>query len=357
LAVLEKLKQVEERYLDLENRLADPAVAGEWQRYSKLAKERSDLEPIVDKYRSLLKLEGEAAENRRLLADGDPELRQLAQEEIADLEPRIEELEGELRILLVPRDPNDEKNIILEIRAGTGGEEAALFGADLFRMYTKYAESRRWRVELMSTNPTGVGGYKEVIASVEGKGAYSKLKYEAGVHRVQRVPATEASGRIHTSAVTVAILPEAEEVEIDISPENIRFDVFRSSGPGGQSVNTTDSAVRITYLPTGMVVTCQDEKSQHKNKAKAMRILRARLHDQIQDELDAKRATERRGMVGSGDRSERVRTYNFPQGRVTDHRIGLTIYRLDSFLEGDLEEMIDALTSHYQALALAGKSA
>lgn len=354
--MLEKLRQVEERYLSVEGRLADPEVAGDWQEYNKLAKERSDLEPIVDRYRSLLKLEGEAAENRRLLAEGDPELRQLAQEEIAGLEPRIEELEQELKVLLVPRDPNDEKNIILEIRAGTGGEEAALFGADLFRMYTKYAEGRGWRVELMSTNPTGVGGYKEVIASVAGKGAYSNLKYEAGVHRVQRVPATEASGRIHTSAVTVAVLPEAEEVEIDISPENIRFDVFRSSGPGGQSVNTTDSAVRITYLPTGMVVSCQDEKSQHKNKAKAMRILRARLQDQIQEEQDSERATQRRGMVGSGDRSERVRTYNFPQGRVTDHRIGLTIYRLDSFLEGDLEEMIDALAAHYQSLALAGGS-
>ena len=355
--MLEKLKQVEERYLSVEDRLADPEVAGDWQEYNKLAKERSDLEPIVDRYRSLLKLEGEAAENRRLLAEGDPELRQLAQEEISDLEPRIKELERELKGLLVPRDPNDEKNIILEIRAGTGGEEAALFGADLFRMYTKYAESRGWRVELMSTNPTGVGGYKEVIASVAGKGAYSNLKYEAGVHRVQRVPATEASGRIHTSAVTVAVLPEAEEVELDISPENIRFDVFRSSGPGGQSVNTTDSAVRITYLPTGMVVTCQDEKSQHKNKAKAMRILRARLHDQIQEEQDLKRAIQRRGMVGSGDRSERIRTYNFPQGRVTDHRIGLTIYRLDSFLEGDLEGMIDALAAHYQSLALAAGSA
>jgi peptide chain release factor 1 len=354
--VLEKLRQVEEKYLSLEDRLADPEVAGDWQEYSKLAKERADLEPIVDRYRSLLKLEGEAAESRRLLADGDPDLRLLAQEEISDLEPRIEELERELKGLLVPRDPNDEKNIILEIRAGTGGEEAALFGADLFRMYTKYAEGRGWRVELMSTNSTGVGGYKEVIASIEGRGAYSSLKYEAGVHRVQRVPATEASGRIHTSAVTVAVLPEAEEVEIDISPENIRVDVYRSSGPGGQSVNTTDSAVRITYLPTGMVVTCQDEKSQHKNKAKAMRILRARLHDQIQEEQETRRASERRGMVGSGDRSERVRTYNFPQGRVTDHRIGLTVYRLDSFLEGDLEEMISALTSHFQSLALAGES-
>ncbi len=355
--MLEKLGRVEERYLSLEDRLADPEVAGNWQEYSKLAKERSDLEPIIDKYRILLKLAGEMEESRRLVADGDPDLRLLAQEEIADLEPRIKELERELKLLLVPRDPNDEKNIILEIRAGTGGEEAALFGADLFRMYTKYAESRGWRVELMSTNPTGVGGFKEVIASVEGRGAYSRLKYEAGVHRVQRVPATEASGRIHTSAVTVAVLPEAEEVEIDISPENIRFDVFRSSGPGGQSVNTTDSAVRITYLPTGMVVTCQDEKSQHKNKAKAMRILRARLHDQIQEEQDLKRATERRSMVGSGDRSERVGTYNFPQGRVTDHRIGLTLYRLDSFLEGDLDEMIDALVSHFQALALAGENA
>jgi peptide chain release factor 1 len=355
--VLDKLKEVEKKYFELEEKLADPEVSGRWQEYNRLAKERADLEPIVEKFRELTKLMEEEGENRLLLEDGDRELRELAQEELSVMASKIEELEEELKLLLVPRDPRDGKNIILEIRAGTGGEEAALFAADLFRMYTKYGERRGWRVELMSTNATGVGGYKEVIASISGRGAYSRFKYEAGVHRVQRVPATEASGRIHTSAVTVATLPEAEDVEINITPEDIRVDVFRSSGPGGQSVNTTDSAVRITYLPTGMVVTCQDEKSQHKNKAKAMRILRARVHDDIQREQDEKRALERKDMVGSGDRSERVRTYNFPQGRVTDHRIGLTLYRLDSFLEGDLDEMIDSLTSYYQTLALTGNSA
>jgi peptide chain release factor 1 len=351
--VLEKLRSVEEKYLELERKLSDPDAAGDWQVYRKLGKERADLEPVVVKYREYQKTKAEEEENRGLLADKDPELRALAQEELAVLAKRLVAIEEELRKLLVPKDPNDEKNIFLEIRAGTGGEEAALFAADLFRMYCKYAEDQGWRVEMMSTNATGVGGYKEVIALIEGKGAYSRLKYEAGVHRVQRVPATEASGRIHTSAVTVAVLPEAEDVEIEIANEDIRVDVYRSSGPGGQSVNTTDSAVRITHVPTGLVVTCQDEKSQHKNKAKAMRILRARLRDQLEEEQEAQRASERKGMVGTGDRSERVRTYNFPQNRVTDHRVGVTLYRLDGFLEGDLKEMIDALASHFQSLALS----
>lgn len=352
--LLERLRQVEAKYLELERRLADPEVAGDWQRYSTLAKERADLVPVVDTFREYLKLKSDEEENRLLLTEGDPELRTLAQEELGDLAGRIETLAKELQVLLLPRDPNDEKDVILEIRAGTGGEEAALFAADLFRMYGKFAEGQRWRVELMNMNPTGVGGLKEVIASIQGGGAYSRLKYEAGVHRVQRVPVTEASGRIHTSAVTVAVLPEAEEIDVEIAGEDIKVDVFRSSGPGGQSVNTTDSAVRITHQPTGLVVTCQDEKSQHKNKAKAMRVLRARLRERFEAEQEAQRASERRGMVGSGDRSQRIRTYNFPQNRVTDHRIGLTLYRLDSFLEGDLQEMIDALTSHYQALALSG---
>lgn len=348
---------MEAKYLELERRLADPEVAGDWQRYNKLAKERADLVPVVDTFREYQKLKADEEENRRILTEGDPELRTLAQEELGDLTGRLETLEKELQVLLLPRDPNDEKDVILEIRAGTGGEEAALFAADLFRMYSKFAEGQGWRVELMNMNPTGVGGLKEVIASVQGKGAYSRLKYEAGVHRVQRVPVTEASGRIHTSAVTVAVLPEAEEIDVEISAEDIKVDVFRSSGPGGQSVNTTDSAVRITHHPTGLVVTCQDEKSQHKNKAKAMRVLRARLRERFEEEQEAQRASERRVMVGSGDRSQRIRTYNFPQNRVTDHRVGLTLYRLDTFLEGDLQEMIDAITAHYQALALSGSAA
>jgi peptide chain release factor 1 len=350
----DKLKQIEMRYQEIERRLADPEVAGDWQKYSKLAKERSDIEGVVLKFHEYEKVIQDEAENKAVLSDGDEELRELAQEELTALQSRREGIEKELRVLLLPKDPNDDKNIFLEIRAGTGGDEAALFAADLFRMYTKYAESAGWRVEIMSMSSTGVGGCKEVIALIEGKGAYSRLKYEAGVHRVQRVPATEASGRIHTSAVTVAVLPEAEDVEIDIAPEDVRVDVFRSSGPGGQSVNTTDSAVRLTHLPSGLVVSCQDEKSQHKNKAKAMRILRARLQDMIVAEQEAQRASERKGMVGSGDRSERVRTYNYPQNRVTDHRVGVTLYRLDGFLEGDLDEMIDAIAAHYQSLAMSG---
>jgi peptide chain release factor 1 len=279
-------------------------------------------------------------------------MRELAKGELEELEPRIESLDQELRMLLIPKDPNDEKNIVLEIRAGTGGEEAALFAGDLFRMYSKYAEQKRWNVEIMSQNPIGIGGFKEIIALVEGKGVYSRLKFESGVHRVQRVPVTEASGRIHTSAVTVAVLPEAEEVDIDIDPNELRIDVYRSSGPGGQSVNTTDSAVRITHIPTGIVVSCQDEKSQHKNKAKALKILRARLLDKAQSEQRQAIAQDRKNQVGSGDRSERIRTYNFPQSRVTDHRINLTLYALDSVLEGKLDEVIEPLITSAKTEAL-----
>jgi peptide chain release factor 1 len=287
-----------------------------------------------------------------MLAEQDPELHALAKSEAVRLEAEVEALEAEVRRLLVPRDPSDDRNAILEIRAGTGGEEAALFAASLFRMYSRYAESRGWRVEIMNSNPTGLGGLKEIIALIEGRGAFSRLKFEGGVHRVQRVPVTEGSGRIHTSAVTVAVLPEADEVEIVIDPKEIRVDVYRSSGPGGQSVNTTDSAVRITHIPTGLVVTCQDEKSQHKNRAKALKVLRARLLEKRQEEQRSEIAATRKLMVGSGDRSERIRTYNFPQGRLTDHRINFTLYKLERVMEGELDEVLDALVTHYQAEAL-----
>ena len=276
----------------------------------------------------------------------------MAEEEIASIKEQLPKLEENLKVLLLPKDPLDDKNIILEIRAGTGGEEAALFAADLFRMYTRFAEERKWRLEIMSANETGSGGYKEIIALIAGDNVYSRLKFESGTHRVQRVPATESQGRIHTSAVTVAILPEAEEVDVDLKSEDLRIDVFRASGPGGQSVNTTDSAVRVTHIPTGIVVSCQDEKSQHKNKAKAMKVLLSRLMQAEQDKVQQEQADSRKAQVGTGDRSGRIRTYNFPQGRVSDHRINLTLYKLDSFLEGDLDEMIDALITHYQAEAL-----
>jgi peptide chain release factor 1 len=321
----------------------------------KLARERAEISKLVESYRLYKKVDEEIQESRALLLESDEEMRELAKSELLALKERQSALEQEIRVLLLPKDPRDQKNIFLEIRAGTGGEEAALFAADLFRMYAKYAEMNRWRVEVMSQNPTGLGGFKEIIALIEGKGVYSRLKYESGVHRVQRVPATEASGRIHTSAVTVAVLPEADEVEVEINPNDLRIDVYRSSGPGGQSVNTTDSAVRITHLPTGMVVTCQDEKSQHKNKAKALKVLRARLLDQLIEERRSEISEERKSQVGSGDRSERVRTYNFPQNRLTDHRLGLTLYRLDGILEGDLGEVIDALNTHFQAEALQSR--
>ena len=325
--------------------------------FARLAKERADLEPIVAAYRDWKKLTQEVEGHRALLESSETDIRQLAKDELPALRQRVEGLEERLRLLLLPTDPNDDRNVVLEIRAGTGGEEASLFAAELFRMYSRYAETQRWRVEVLSANATGLGGFKEIIALIEGQGAYSKLKFEGGVHRVQRVPVTEGSGRIHTSAVTVAVLPEAEDVEVAIDEaKELRIDVYRSSGPGGQSVNTTDSAVRVTHLPTGLVVSCQDEKSQHKNKAKALKILRARLLERAQAEQQAAEAQSRRSMVGSGDRSERVRTYNFPQGRVTDHRINLTLYSLDRVLDGELAALIDGLITHHQAEQLQAAS-
>lgn len=350
--MFQKLDEVEDRFKELERLLADPKVLGSPKEMQRLARERIEISKLVATYRDYKRVSDEIQENRDLLSECDDELRELVKSELQSLKERQAVLEEELKILLLPKDPRDDKNIFLEIRAGTGGEEAALFAADLFRMYAKYAEVNRWGVEVMSQNPTGLGGFKEIIALIEGKGVYSRLKYESGVHRVQRVPVTESSGRIHTSAVTVAVLPEADEVELEVNPNDLRVDVFRSSGPGGQSVNTTDSAVRITHLPTGMVVTCQDEKSQHKNKAKALKVLRARLLDKLMEEQRSEISEERRSQVGSGDRSERVRTYNFPQNRVTDHRLGLTLHQLDSVLEGDLGQLIDALNTHFQAEAL-----
>ncbi|HEX9879233.1 MAG TPA: peptide chain release factor 1 [Candidatus Binatia bacterium] len=350
--MLEKLAEVEKRYTELDQMLADPDLLANQKEYSKVAKERSDLEEVVTCYRRWRKVEEEIQQSRALLEEKDEGLRELAKEELSSLREQKEALETRLRLLMLPKDPNDQKSVILEIRAGTGGEEASLFVASLFRMYSRYAESRGWRVEVMSSNPTGLGGFKEIIALIDGKGAYSRLKFEGGVHRVQRVPVTEASGRIHTSAVTVAVLAEADEVEVDIDPKDLRVDVYRSSGPGGQSVNTTDSAVRVTHLPTGLVVTCQDEKSQHKNKAKGLKILRARLLERKQEEQRSEIAATRKLMVGSGDRSERIRTYNFPQGRLTDHRINFTLYKLDQVMEGDLGSLFEALITHYQAEAL-----
>ena len=348
--MLDKLADVERRYVDLEERLIDPSVMGSRKDFARLAKERADLQPIVHAYRDWKKVTQEVEGHRSLLESGDDEIRDLAKQELPALREQVEALEQRLRLLLLPKDPNDSRNVVLEIRAGTGGEEASLFAAELYRMYSRYAEGQGWRVEVLSANATGLGGFKEIIALIEGQGAYSKLKFEGGVHRVQRVPVTEGSGRIHTSAVTVAVLPEAEDVEVDIDEaKELRIDVYRSSGPGGQSVNTTDSAVRVTHLPTGLVVSCQDEKSQHKNKAKALKILRARLLERAQAEQQAEQAQNRRNMVGSGDRSERVRTYNFPQGRVTDHRINLTLYSLERVLEGDVAPLIDGLITHYQA--------
>jgi peptide chain release factor 1 len=350
--MLEKLAEVEKRYMELERLMSDPRLLNQQREYSKFAKERSELEEIVICFREWRKVEQEILDNRQLLDENDEALREMAKDEVAVLRQRKDELETKLRLLILPKDPNDNKNVIVEIRAGTGGDEAALFCGELFRMYSRYAESRGWRVEIMSSNPTGLGGFKEIIISIEGQGAYSRLKFEGGVHRVQRVPVTEGSGRIHTSAVTVAVLPEADEVEIAIDPKELRIDVFRSSGPGGQSVNTTDSAVRITHIPTGIVISCQDEKSQHKNRSKGMKILRARLLEKKQDEQASEIAATRKSMVGSGDRSERIRTYNFPQGRLTDHRINLTIYQLDRVMEGQIDEIVEGLITHYQAQSL-----
>ncbi len=347
-----KIKEIEQRYDAFEGELARPEIIRDQKAYRKVVKEHSQLAPIITTFRKYQSFQNEIESNKSLLEDPDPEIRKLAKEEISALTAELEHLEKELKILLLPKDPNDERNILLEIRAGTGGEEAALFAADLFKMYCRYAELKAWKIETLSQNATGIGGFKEIIVLIEGKNVYSRLKYESGVHRVQRVPETEAQGRIHTSAVTVAVLPEAEEVDVEINPDDLRIDVFRSSGPGGQHVNKTDSAVRITHLPTGLVVTSQDQKSQHKNKAKAMKVLRSRLLDLQQAEQHSKISEERRIMVGSGDRSERIRTYNFPQGRITDHRIGLTLYKLEAILQGEIDALIDPLITHFQTEAL-----
>ena len=350
--MFEKLKGVEKRFSEIEKCLGDPEVIKDQQVYQDLIREHADLKKIATVYRQFKEILQGIEESTELLQDSDPEIKNLARDELAELNLNKNQIEDDLKKLLLPRDPNDEKNVIVEIRAGTGGEEAALFAGDLFRMYSRYAENRNWKVEVMAHHATGVGGIKEIIAMIHGKSAYSEFKYESGIHRVQRVPTTEGQGRIHTSAVTVAVLPEAEDVDVKIDPAELKIDVYRSTGPGGQSVNTTDSAVRITHLPTGLVVTCQDEKSQLKNKSKALRVLRARLLDKITQEQNEKRSEERKSQVGSGDRSGRIRTYNFPQGRVTDHRIGLTLYKLDGILEGDLSELISELTVYFQAQAL-----
>ncbi len=354
--MLDKLRDIELRYEDLDRILSDSDVAKDPDRYKRLSKERSDLEPIVTEFRRYRDLTTELAGNKELISDNDAEMREMARGEIERIETDITAAEESLKRLLIPKDPNDTKNIFIEIRAGTGGEEAALFAAVLFRMYSRYADLNGWRIEVMSANETGGGGFKEIIALIEGDRAFSRLKYESGVHRVQRVPETEAQGRIHTSAVTVAIMPEAEEIDVQIDPNDLRVDTYRSTGHGGQSVNTTDSAVRITHIPTNLVVTCQDEKSQHKNKAKAMRVLKARLLDLMTQRIESERSETRKNQVGTGDRSERIRTYNFPQSRVTDHRVGLTIHRLESVLMGNLDEIIDALATHYQAEALKSRA-
>jgi peptide chain release factor 1 len=354
--MFDRLAEIERRYEELERLVGDPTVIANRREFAKVAKERAQLEETVIRWRERRHVAHEAEEHRELVRGKDADLRELARAELPALEARLAELDALLKQLLLPKDPNDERNTVLEIRAGTGGDEASLFAADLFRMYARYAERHGWRVEVLSSSPTGLGGFKEAIALIQGRGAYSRLKFEGGVHRVQRVPVTETQGRIHTSAVTVAVLPEAEDVEVDLAEKDLRIDVFRSSGPGGQSVNTTDSAVRVTHLPTGLVVTCQDEKSQHKNKAKALKILRARLLERARQEQQSEIAANRRAMVGTGDRSEKIRTYNFPQSRVTDHRVNLTLHTLERVLDGDLDPIVDALVTRQQAdqLAAAG---
>jgi peptide chain release factor 1 len=350
--MFERLQSVEEHYESLEAQLSDAEVIRDQERFQKLAREHSDLSALMQAWRAYKGIARELEASRDLLFDADEEIKKLARDEVAELKGRQTEIERQIQFLLIPTDPNDSKNILLEVRAGTGGDEAALFAADLFNMYARYAETRRWKVEVMSHSTTGTGGFKEIIALIAGEGAYSQLKFESGVHRVQRVPATESQGRIHTSTVTVAVMPEAQEVDLQIDPGDLRIDVFRSSGPGGQSVNTTDSAVRVTHLATGLVVQCQDEKSQHKNKAKAIKVLRARLLDRMQHEQHEKYAEQRRGQIGTGDRSERIRTYNFPQGRITDHRVGLTLYKLEAVLGGEIQELIDSMIAHSQTKAL-----
>ena len=348
--MFDKLELLVEKFEELEKKIIDPEIMKDMNVWQKLAKEHGDMKPIVEKYREYSKHKKELEENKEMLKESlDDEMKELVKEEISELEDSIEKEEQDLKILLLPKDPNDEKNVFMEVRAGTGGDEAGLFAEDLLRMYRMFADKQKWKTEIMSISEQGVGGIKEVVFLVKGKGAYSKLKYESGVHRVQRVPATESSGRIHTSAATVAVLPEVEDVDVVINQNDLRIDVYRASGNGGQCVNTTDSAVRITHIHTGVVVTCQDEKSQLKNKDKAMKILKSRLYEKYQEEQNKDIADARKSQIGSGDRSERIRTYNFPQGRVTDHRINMTIYQLDSFLNGDISEMIDALITSDQA--------
>ena len=352
--MFDKIEELERRFQEIEALLSDPAVISNQPEFRKLSREHSDLSELVAAYRRWRKVLAEIEENREMLAD--PDMKEMAEEELATLDAEHGKLEAEIQLLLLPKDPNDNRGVILEIRAGTGGDESALFAGDLFRMYSRYADANRWRVETISASESERGGFKEIIASVEGEGVYAKLKYESGTHRVQRVPETEAQGRIHTSACTVAIMAEAEDVDIDINPADLKIDVYRSSGAGGQHVNTTDSAVRITHIPTGTVVACQEERSQIKNRAKAMKVLKTRILDTILQEQNAKMAADRKQQVGSGDRSERIRTYNFPQGRMTDHRIGLTLYRLDSIMTGDIEEITGALRAHYQMEALKAQS-
>ena len=348
--MLEKLNFIEDKYKELGEKVMDPDLLKDMKEYQKTMKEYSDLKPIVDRYKEYQGYLNELKDTEEMLGENlDDEMRELAKEDLKNLQENIAKAEEDLKIMLIPKDPNDDRNVIVEIRGGIGGEEAALFAGDLFRMYSMYADKRGYKTEVMSTNETGIGGFKEVIFMINGKGAYSRLKHESGVHRVQRVPETEASGRIHTSAATVAVMPEADDVEIEINENDLKIDVYRASGHGGQCVNTTDSAVRITHVPTGLVVTCQDEKSQLRNKEKAMKVLKSRLYDKMLQEQNDELAKLKKGQVGSGDRSERIRTYNFPQGRVTDHRINLTLYRLEDFLNGDLDEMIDALLTHEQA--------
>jgi peptide chain release factor 1 len=353
--MLNKLEEVADRFREVEGLLSDPDVVKDQTRYRTLTKEHADLADVVTGYNRYCQIKEEIAGSQELLKDPDPDVRDMASAEVAELESEQLELENRLKVMLLPKDPNDLRNVILEVRAGTGGDEAALFAGDLFRMYCRYADRQGWKVELLSSAESEAGGYKEVIALISGKGVFSRFRYESGTHRVQRVPETEAQGRIHTSACTVAVMPEADDVDVEIDPSDLRIDLYRASGAGGQHVNKTESAVRLTHIPTGVVVSCQDEKSQHKNKAKALKVLKSRILDAMQAEQQAKMAADRKSQVGSGDRSERIRTYNFPQGRCTDHRVGLTLYKLEAIMQGDLDEVIDTLTTHAQAELMSGQ--